>query len=168
MGLTLEQARALGIGHLHPAMCPAASPGRELLDRVQPQPSRRVLSLAGHLNKTEAAFWDRVRPSPLIRQIAREPVTFRLAGRTRYTPDFGVWPELIAEHDGRFTLCEVKGFMRDDAAVKLKVAAEMFPWFRWLLVRRERRQGWGWEVREVDRGGIGREPIHVPWIHDVP
>jgi hypothetical protein len=163
MGLSLQEANLLGIGHLHPAMSRGRSAERELLERIEPQPSRRVLSLDGALNRTERAFWHDVRLSPLIRQIAREPVTFRLAGRTRYTPDFGIWPEPAS--DWRFTLVEVKGFMRDDAAVKIKVAADLFPQFRWLLVYREK--GGGWRVHNVDRNGIGRKPIVVSWINGV-
>jgi hypothetical protein len=72
--------------------------------------------------------------------------------------------ERAGEHGlpSRLVFVETKGFMRDDAAVKLKVAASMYPAFGWLLVTRDK---WGWEVREVAAGGIGREPIIVPWIN---
>lgn len=59
-----------------------------------------------------------------------ESIKFRLADRTWYTPDFAVYLP-----DGRLECHEVKGFWRDDARVKIKVAAEMFP-FRFIGVRR--------------------------------
>ena len=47
------------------------------------------------------------------------------------TPDFDVW-----HLDGLLTLIEVKGYLRDDATVKLKACREMYPHFRWRMVRR--------------------------------
>ena len=65
-----------------------------------------------------------------------EPVKFTLArnvkgqrNATTYTPDF------LAVYPGNFTFYEVKGFWRDDAKVKIKVAAEMFPFFVWQAVQ---------------------------------
>lgn len=116
------------------------------------------------MNKTERAFWQHLNLAIVnckeVRQVSREPVKFRLAGRTWYTPDFVV---TTLEPQGReFWFIEIKGFMRDDASVKLKVAAETYPCFRWLLVRRAGRHGWS--VREVGRTGIGTHEIVVPWI----
>ena len=51
-----------------------------------------------------------------------ESVTVKLANDCRYTPDF-----LVIENDGRLVFHETKGFMRDDALVKLKVCAKQFP-----------------------------------------
>jgi hypothetical protein len=161
MRLTIEQARALNIPEHYIAMAEQAERSRavrEDLDLTPAKPNRR--GLINGMNKTELAFWQMMAGSRLNLIVAcwREPLTFRLAGRTRYTPDFGV--RIRGEP---FTLVEVKGFMRDDAAVKLKVAADMYPCFRWLLVRRDGRHGW--DVREVTRAGIGVHPIAVPWIN---
>jgi len=41
---------------------------------------------------------------------------------------------------------EVKGFMRDDAAVKLKMAAAAFPWWQFKLIRRINGQ---WEETTI-------------------
>ncbi len=114
------------------------------------------------MNKTERRFFEEMSASTRVVKILREPYKLRLAGRTWYTPDFVVWP-LVFVGDCRPACVEVKGFMRDDAAVKLKVAASLYAaeW-RWLLVTRAGRHGW--EVREIGRTGIGREPIVVPWI----
>jgi hypothetical protein len=160
MGLTFQQAKAVGLGHLHPAA--SGRTEAEVLRHlgVETAPPKSKKSGDG-MNKTERAFvemlWCGVE-NKTIDWWMREPFKLRLAGRTWYTPDFVVEPI----ETSRLACVEVKGFMRDDAAVKLKVAAETYPCFRWLLVTRAGRHGW--EVREVARTGIGREPIIVPWI----
>ena len=61
-----------------------------------------------------------------------EGITFKLADDTRYTPDF-----LVVFKD-RFELHECKGHMRDDARVKIMVAAKLFPWFKFVIIREEK------------------------------
>lgn len=69
-----------------------------------------------------------------------ERMGFKLASRCYYYPDFVVIPS-----DGSpVEVHEVKGYMREDAAVKLRVFATQFPWFVVLVVRRN-RQGWHYE-----------------------
>ena len=78
-----------------------------------------------------------------------EAVKLRLADSTWYTPDFavirhyqeptGIWCQVVEFH-------EVKGFWRDDALVKFKVAAELFPWATFKAFRKRKvREGGGWE-----------------------
>ena len=78
----------------------------------------------------------------------------RLAKRTFYEPDFMVWlwPTVVVDtsedpdpYPGRIEIHEVKGFWRDDARVKIKVAAEMFPMFKFIAVT---RKGWLWKREE--------------------
>jgi hypothetical protein len=57
-------------------------------------------------------------------------MTFKLGDDCRYTPDF------MALHEGRLIAFECKGFMRDDALVKLKTFARRYPWIEVKLVRR--------------------------------
>jgi hypothetical protein len=60
-----------------------------------------------------------------VRQIAAwwyERFTFKLADDCRYTPDF-----VIQDLDGSLRAEETKGFWRDDAKVKVRVFATMFP-----------------------------------------
>jgi hypothetical protein len=73
-----------------------------------------------------------------------EPMRLILAKRTSYLPDF-----LVLTADGEVEFHEVKGFMRDDAHVKLKVAAATFPFFRFWLVRAGKRGEPEWKVEEV-------------------
>lgn len=58
---------------------------------------------------------------------AYEGITLKLAPDTRYTPDFAV---MLA--DGTLEIHETKGFMEEAAWVRLKLAAELFP-FRFIL-----------------------------------
>jgi len=70
-----------------------------------------------------------------------EPFSLKLAGKTYYKPDFLV---VFPEH---FEIHEVKGgFIREDAMVKLKVAAKMFPWFKFILAQKKKKQ---WIIKEV-------------------
>lgn len=96
------------------------------------------------MNKTEAAYAFDLEIRKRAGEIAWfhfEGITFKLAPDTRYTPDFAV---MLA--NGEMEMHETKGFMREDAAVKLKVAAAMYP-FRFFLIVREK--GGGWNVKEI-------------------
>jgi hypothetical protein len=94
----------------------------------------------GERNKTEAAYESHLNLRKITGEVAWfefEGMTFRLADSTRYTPDFAV---MLA--DGVLECHEVKGttrrerksgelvadaFFLDDAKVKIKVAAAMYP-----------------------------------------
>lgn len=76
----------------------------------------------------------------MIQDYQFEAVKLRLAKSTFYTCDFMV----IGEH---ITFYEVKGFKEDDAMVKIKVAARLFPWAEFVLVTMD-RQGWKYTVIE--------------------
>lgn len=96
------------------------------------------------LEESYAAELERRRVAGEVEWYAYEAVTLRLADRCRYTPDFAVMTS-----DGEIQMHECKGFMRDDARVKLKVAAEQFP-MRFLLVRAiPRKSGGGFAIEEV-------------------
>jgi len=132
MNLTHKEAKALGLAHLWPTVAPNA-PG-------------------DGMNKLERAFWEQLQTAQRameFRFIWREPVVLRLAGRTTYKPDFVSCTPL-----NHLTFWEVKGYMRDDAAVKLKVAASQFPCFQWVLVQRKRGL---WQCRDVTDRGIGTQ-----------
>jgi len=95
------------------------------------------------MNKTETAYSNLLEIRKRAGEVAwyrYEGITLKLAHDTRYTPDFAV---MLA--DGTMEMHETKGFMRDDAAVKLKTAASMFP-FRFFLIRLEKGE---WNIREV-------------------
>ena len=97
----------------------------------------------GVMNKTEEAYsWvlEARKQAGEIRWWAYEQMTLKLAEGVRFTPDFAV-----LTIGPRLEFHEVKGYMRDDARVKLRCAAVLFP-FKFLLVR---KSGQGWEITEV-------------------
>lgn len=90
------------------------------------------------MNKTEAAYDAHLRARQLAGDIvwyAFEAVKLRLADNTYYTPDF-----FVLCRDFVLEVHETKGFWRDDARVKIKVAAAQFP-FRFFGITKE-RDGW--------------------------
>jgi hypothetical protein len=97
------------------------------------------------MNKTEALFFAHLKATHPGAWIEREPVALKLGNGVRYNPDF-----MVADSAGssQLTAYEVKGHMRDDAAVKLKVAARLFPFIRFVLVWRDRRAG-TWATQEI-------------------
>lgn len=98
----------------------------------------------GQMNKTEKEYADRLsmqQQAGVVRWYRFEGLKLRLADNTFYTPDFAVLAE-----DGVMECHEVKGHWQDDARVKIKVAAEMYP-FRFLAVqKRPKKDGGGWKV----------------------
>lgn len=97
---------------------------------------------AGQMNKTETAYANHLemeKRSGDIIWYKFEGIKLRLADSTFYTPDFFV---MLADRSLRCD--EVKGFMQDDANVKIKVAASIYP-FKFVIVRK--RKG-GWEFEE--------------------
>lgn len=100
----------------------------------------------GAMNKTEQAYaanLERLRQAGYIAWFKFEGVKLRLADNTFYSPDFAV---MTAE--GRMQMHEVKGFWQDDARVKIKVAADLYP-FEFIAVKvKAKKDGGGWSVEE--------------------
>ncbi len=100
----------------------------------------------GSMNKTEAAYAAHLEGLKTLGQVewyAFEAVTLKLAADCRFTPDF-----VVMLPNGLIEFHEVKAFWADDARVKIKVAAEKFP-FRFIAVRaRPKKHGGGWEEEE--------------------
>lgn len=71
-----------------------------------------------------------------IHWFAFQPITLKLAFDTRYTPDYVVQ----GCDGGPLTMIDVKGrkgngyWCEEDAKIKIKVAAEKFPMFRFAIV----------------------------------
>jgi hypothetical protein len=116
-------------------------------DRVRPSRPEHLNPQRGRMNKTEAAYAQHLDALKLAGEIVGyrfEAMTLRLADRTSYTPDF-----LVETVDGpRLEFHEVKGFWRDDARVKFKVAAELFPMFAFVEVKRKERR---WACQQIGR-----------------
>jgi hypothetical protein len=101
----------------------------------------------GTMNKTEAAYaatLEQRRAAGEVAWFKFEGVKLRLADNTFYTPDFAV---MLA--NGALEMHEVKGYMQDDANVKIKVASDMYP-MRFLVIRtRAKKDGGGWREDEI-------------------
>lgn len=112
-------------------------------------PLARAMKRASGLNQTEQAYADHLehrRRAGEIIDYRAQAMTFRLGPDCRYTPDF-----LVVEADSTLTLVDVKGgHTWEDSVIKLKTAAQQFPWFAWQMVQR-RDSGWH-VVRELNRG----------------
>ena len=127
MGISPSQLRARGIDLA----------GGRLVARapiVAPRP---------RANKTEIAYGQHLDTLIACGEVRRywfQRWTFKLADDCRYTPDFMVETPSLGLH-----VHEVKGFMRDDALVKLKWCAKDFPYPVWIV----RRKGLGWDVERV-------------------
>lgn len=111
---------------------------------------RTVRRLPGQMNKTEQDYADK-----LTRENWRfrfEALKLRLADNTYFTPDFVVYdPDgLIEFHEVKAEMSNGKLLIEDDAAVKIKVAAEMYPEFKFVLCSKAtKKNGGGWTMKEV-------------------
>lgn len=116
---------------------PVAASARPCVD------GKRLRQASGSkLNKTEAEFLALLKAhTPEVATVHAQSVTFEIANGCRYTPDFVVFYPL-----GQVNAYEVKGFFRDDAAVKLKVAARTFPFVKWTLAWKKKG---GWQSQEI-------------------
>lgn len=102
---------------------------------------------AGKANKTEAAYGDflelRKRAGEVL-WYKFEGMKFKLADNTFYTPDY---PVLLADYT--MEMHEIKGFMTEDANVKIKIAADLYP-FKFIIVRKGKTPT-SWTLSEVGR-----------------
>lgn len=106
-----------------------------------PRPILKASNDESKLNKTERAWLSELRiRNPKFLGI--QAMTFKLGDDCRYTPDF-----IEISQEDKFIAWEVKGFMRDDALVKLKVAARMFPFLDFYVVKRIKGS---WETKKIN------------------
>ena len=104
----------------------------------------------GKKNQTEQAFDDYLAAEKLAGRVywyAFEKVKLQLADNCFLTVDFFVMLE-----DRRLQAIDVKGskyIIQDDARVKMKVAAEEFPFEFYYAIPRTKKSGGGWEMVEV-------------------
>lgn len=95
-------------------------------------------------NKTELAFAAHVRACYPDAVIYEQQVTLVLANGLRYTPDL-----FFPGKGARPAFYEVKGFMRDDAAAKIKMAAQVHRWADFFLVTKQGRTCGGWDIQVI-------------------
>lgn len=100
----------------------------------------------GTMNKTEAAYAEHIelqRRAGTVEWFKFEALKFRLADNTFYTPDF-----LVLMTSGFLEAHEVKGHWEDDARVKIKVAASIYP-IKFIAMKPiAKKNGGGWAAEE--------------------
>lgn len=114
----------------------------------RPVPGSQQVRDASHPvfdSKLEAAYdqyLGALKHAGVILEFWYHPLTLKLPGGPRYTPDFMVWP---AEPGARVQIHECKGFSKNlrDGMTRLKVASGLYRCFEWRLVRRIKSQ---WDV----------------------
>lgn len=97
---------------------------------------------AGQMNKTEQLYRDRLellKRSGEVIEYWFDHINLRLADKCFYKIDF-----FVLMSSGLLEVHEVKGKWEDDALVKIKVAANMYP-FRFVAVQYVNKQ---WVIRE--------------------
>ena len=96
------------------------------------------------MNKTEKRYADHLwlrKKAGEVRRYEFEPIKLRLGNDSWYTPDF-----LVELSDDTVEIHEVKGFWREAARVRIKVAATGFPLFRFVAVQWVDRN---WKFEEI-------------------
>ena len=106
--------------------------------RFNPRYERRKPGTMNKLEEKYSLYLNGLKTTGEIIDFRYEAIKLRLADKTFYTPDFAVF------YPDRIELHETKGFMEDDANVKIKVAAEQHWYFKFVLVQWKNKQ---WEFR---------------------
>ena len=107
----------------------------------------------GRMNKLESRFEQEILKPALqngsISQYKFEPIKLRMAKRTFYSPDFMA----VRSNDQAILIYEVKGHWEDDARVKWKTCAELFPEFVFVAVQRL-KGCWSYEYYHTEQKPI--------------
>ena len=104
----------------------------------------------GQRNRTELAYENLLKALLISGEIlwySFEGLKLRLADNTFYTPDF-----FVMMASGQLEAHEVKGFAMDDSVVKIKVAAEIFPFVFKMAKVRPKKLGGGWDIKVIGNG----------------
>ena len=109
------------------------------------------LAVEPYRSKLEARYAEQLdadRLGGLVAKWSYESLKLRLAVRTFYTPDF-----FVVTVERRIELHEVKATWaaehQEDARVKLKVAAALFPEFRFFAITPAAGGGGGWDREAI-------------------
>lgn len=119
--------------------------------RLKQTPTQKYQALgrlkASEMNGTEksfCAYLENLKIAGEILWYRFDAINLRLASGCFYKPDF-----FVLNSDGELIVYETKGFWTDDAKVKIKVAADNYP-FRFIVVfKQTKREGGGWRFEEI-------------------
>lgn len=109
---------------------------------LNPSGKRKPAHTRGVMNKTEARYADMLEIQRIAGDVlwyGFEFLKFRLGDGAWFTPDF-----IVIFASGEIHAVEVKGFLREAAGVRFRVAADKYPWLTWVMV--ERKDG-AWSPR---------------------
>ena len=117
------------------------------------------VSVDDGMNSLERKYSQYLRALQLAGEIHNykyERHNLKLADKTYYKPDF----EVILP-DGSIEFHETKGFMRDDANVKVKVAASQFPQYVFRLVQWNKKTGC-WTIKQYPPRNLQEKMTKMP------
>lgn len=134
-----------------PLAIDAALPANQRV-KVNAAPVRKAVGRRHEtgMNKTESTYALRLEAMKRAGEIYDyrfEPFNLRLAPKTFYKVDFLVinWNLQLEMHEVK-TMWGIRVGMEDDAYVKLKVVAEMYPWFIFRLAVHKKGE---WTITEI-------------------
>ena len=117
----------------HPGLRPPQGSAPQVLPTFPATPPAPAHPCAPYRSRTEQRFAARLTQEQRDGQVLDwwyEPLKLRLGEKCYYTADFLV---RYTDHPGDFYLWEVKGgWARDDAIVKTKTAAKLYPCFHFV------------------------------------
>lgn len=110
--------------------------------------TRRVPGQMSGLEKRYLKFLDAEKAAGRVHEFRFEGIRLKLADLTYYTPDF-----YVLYPDGGIEMLEVKGSWKapnqDKSRVKVKVAAEQYPEFKFVAITEiPKKKGGGWDREE--------------------
>lgn len=153
---TYQDAKALGLESLWPSR--ADKP-------VATEPPEVEIPKGRTRTKLEIDFGtcaNAAKEQGIFREVWYEPMRFKVFGDRWYKPDYltiglPIVPITIAEK----IIWECKGYERAKDIQKLLAAADRYPWFTWVLVKREKRV---WQCRYVTDQGISKRVWRPDWL----
>jgi len=108
----------------------------------KPKPAKRIRQDSKPtMNKLEQAWFEKIKQDLFTAKVYVQAMKFKLCNGVTYCPDF-----VVVQHAGHMICYETKGFMRDDAAIKIKMAAKEFPNFTWILAWKESNE---WKTQTI-------------------
>ena len=101
----------------------------------------------GEMNKLETAYNEQLKADLNAGEILWfkfEGLKLRLADNTFLTVDF-----FVMNKNNELEARDVKGYMMEDAKVKMKVAASIYPFKFFVVKAKAKKDGGGWDITEI-------------------
>lgn len=117
------------------------------LAKIAPTPvsgsRKRIRQSSRVMNQLESIFFELLKQKYFPSTVYYEPMRMRLCNGVVYLADF-----MVVDSSNKVIFYEVKGNqqIQDDASVKIKMAAQQYPCFRFVLVWRDYGE---WREQEI-------------------